>query len=278
VIYDVDDALHFVRRSQLAWTSRPRTLRERAVVRYRQLVRGSRYHGSRFNALRQIVGLADATIFGNSFLVDQLGHWAQRIVTLPTCVPVEARPPKVHSQDLPIRIGWIGTGDNLPELDLIEQPLARLAQRFGDGVVLTVVSSRPYDTSAIQTEFDSWSLQTERASVLNFDIGIMPLADTPYTRGKCAFKAVQCMAQALPVVVSPVGLNADLVRDGINGFLANSSDMWLARLSELIQDLGLRTRLGQAAFEDVRAGYSTNFALPVLRDAIGLSVTGKTRR
>ena len=115
----------------------------------------------------------------------------------------------------PVRIGWIGTRNNLRELDALEPAFRALSARFGGDVLLSVVSSRPYETSAIAVESIPWSLATERESVRRFDVGIMPLADDLFARGKCSFKAIQCMAEGIPVVVSPVGMNVEVVQDGV---------------------------------------------------------------
>jgi glycosyltransferase involved in cell wall biosynthesis len=269
VVYDIDDALHVVRPSQMAGTRYPRSPKERLMVRYREVVRGSRYYGSRKRPIDQIASFADVLLVGNEFLYGQLPPRAGRTLILPTCVEIDARRLKVHAEHRPIRIGWIGLQDNLRELAILEPALRALRGRLGESVQLTVVSSRPYETTAIATEFVPWTLRTEAESVLRFDVGIMPLEDNVFARGKCAFKAIQCMSFGLPVVASPVGMNREVVNGGVNGFLADSTEEWVDRLARLAADSSLRSRLGEAAFETVRESYSLERGADVIREAIG---------
>jgi glycosyltransferase involved in cell wall biosynthesis len=272
VVYDVDDALHFLRPTQIRSTVSPRTLRERLVVRYRQVARGNKYYGSRKRAIDQITSTADVVIVGNAYLRDQLARRSRSVVVLPTCVPADPARIKAHEDNTPIRIGWIGMRDNLRELEALDAAFRALRHRFGSKVLLSVVSSRPYQTPAIDTEFTPWSLETEAESLLRCDIGIMPLADNLYASGKCAFKAIQCMSFGLPVVVSPVGMNTAAVDEGVNGFFASTPHEWTERLSELIASPALRSRMGQRAFEKVKRAYSTQVGYEAVHRAL-LSVT-----
>jgi glycosyltransferase involved in cell wall biosynthesis len=267
VIYDVDDAIHLIRPVQLEATRSPRSIRERLTVRHRELIRGSRYFGSRKRPFDQIAGFADVVIVGNKYLRSFTTGSRSEPIVLPTCVAA-ADEPKKHGGASPIRIGWIGTRNNLADLDALEPAFRALSERFGGEVLLSVVSSRPYVTSAIAVESVRWSLETERESVRRFDVGIMPLADDLFARGKCSFKAIQCMAEGIPVVVSSVGMNVEVVRDGVNGYLAGDSQGWIEYLTALIQDPDLRQRLGLEALATVRRSYSYGMGLRTLRRLI----------
>jgi glycosyltransferase involved in cell wall biosynthesis len=187
---------------------------------------------------------------------------------LPTCVSADPERIKAHDDRTPIRIGWIGMRDNLRELEALDPAFRALRDRFESDVLLSVVSSRPYQTSAIDTEFAPWSLETEAESLLRCDIGIMPLADNLYASGKCAFKAIQCMSFGLPVVVSPVGMNTAAVDEGVNGYFASTPDEWTERLSELIVSPALRAQMGKHAFEKVQREYSTEVGYEAVRRAL----------
>ena len=269
VIYDVDDAIHLIRPVQLEATRSPRSLRDRLTVRHRELFRGSRYHGSRKRAFDQIAGFADVVIVGNQYLRSFVTRSRSEPIVLPTCAAA-ADEPKKHGRASPVRIGWIGTRNNLRELDALEPAFRALSQRFGGEVLLSVVSSRPYETSAIAVEAIPWSLATERESVRRFDVGIMPLADDLFARGKCSFKAIQCMGEGIPMVVSPVGMN----RRGHPAMESTASstsgtDEWIDHLSALIESADLRSRLGAEALDTVRGRTRTIGALETLRAAIG---------
>jgi glycosyltransferase involved in cell wall biosynthesis len=101
-----------------------------------------------------------------------------------------------------------------------------------------------------------WSLEAEGDEVLTFDIGLMPLQDDPFSRGKCAFKAVFCMSRGVPVVASPVGANSELIAHGENGYLASNTAEWVDYLSGLVEDATLRAQLGHRARETIEAGFS----------------------
>jgi len=103
-----------------------------------------------------------------------------------------------------------------------------------------------------------WTGESEVREIQNFDIGIMPLPDEPFARGKCGYKLIQCMACGLPVVASPIGANAEIVRDGIEGFWASSQADWVSVLTRLIDDSSLRTNMGKAGRERVESAYSLN--------------------
>jgi hypothetical protein len=107
-----------------------------------------------------------------------------------------------------------------------------------------------------------WNLQDELSFFAHFDIGVMPLEDSPFARGKCAFKLIQYMAAGLPVVASPVGPNCELVAPGRNGYLASSQDDWQSMLRLLIDDPLLRRRMGESGRDLVRRSYSVSAVWP----------------
>lgn len=271
VVYDVDDALHLVRPAQLVPTRSPKTPKDRLVVKYREIARGSRYYGSRKRAIDQIASFADVVIVGNEFLREQLALRSGNPVVLPTCVMVDSDRVRRHQDRSPIRIGWIGLQDNLRELEPLEPALRALGDQLRGNVLLSIVSSRHYNTTAIPTEFIPWGLNTESASTLRFDIGIMPLANTPFAKGKCAFKAIHCMSFGLPVVVSPVGMNTQVVDHEVSGFFASTTREWTESLRALTGDAGLRARMGRQALVKVQEAYSADVGYRTLRGVLGSS-------
>jgi glycosyltransferase involved in cell wall biosynthesis len=114
----------------------------------------------------------------------------------------------------------------------------------------------------------SWSLATETKDILSFDVGIMPLRDDAWSRGKCAFKALQMMALGIPVVASPVGANREVIQDGVNGFLADGAEEWAARLSSLAESPKLREEIGQRGRGTAISRYSLKGAGEELASAI----------
>src|SRR5206468_3457063 len=122
----------------------------------------------------------------------------------------------------------------------------------------------PAELGDVPSESYAWSEDNEIARIAAFDIGIMPLHDTPWERGKCAYKLLQVMAAGTPVIASPVGVNAQVVRHGINGFLANTTEEWIDALRRLAADPALRRRMGAEARRTVEDRYSTELITPRL--------------
>lgn len=122
-------------------------------------------------------------------------------------------------------------------------------------VKVRLIGSGSIQMPGVNVEAVQWSNESEVAKICKFDVGIMPLPDEPWTRGKCGFKLIQYMACGLPVVASPVGVNADIVSDGVNGYLADTTDQWVNRLSRLASDHSLREGMGQEGRKLVEEQY-----------------------
>jgi len=116
----------------------------------------------------------------------------------------------------------------------------------------------------IEVENMEWEEATEAENILTFDIGIMPLTDDQFSRGKCGLKIIQYMACGIPCVASPVGANGDIIQDRVNGLLAGSSDKWLDKISSLIENSRLRERIGKEGRQTVSKSYSLQEVAPKL--------------
>jgi glycosyltransferase involved in cell wall biosynthesis len=269
VIFDFDDALHYVRHSQHVGASTWDSLRSTMTSVYRSVRRGGRYFTAVKPLVEELVSLSRLTIVGNEWLRAEFAGSASEIIVIPTSVPIQPDAPKLHAEKRPIRIGWVGLKDNLFELDYIGGALTSLHTYYGSDVVLSVSSSMRYTPrSTIPCENIPWSTCDEQRIVRSFDVGLMPLHDIPFARGKCAFKALLCMSHGIPVVASPVGANATIVRHGLNGYLASTDAEWKSSLSALVEDAPLRTRLGANAFEMVRQNYTPHVVSERVREAI----------
>jgi glycosyltransferase involved in cell wall biosynthesis len=202
-----------------------------------------------------MLGLATTTIAGNDWLFDQLGLDEQRAVILPTSVWVDEAPVKEHTDHRPLTLGWIGVKSNLYHLQLLHDAFTILRDRYPEQLEVEIVSNEAI-TTPLPTRFRQWSLETEGESVLSFDVGLMPLQDDPFSRGKCAFKAVFCMSRGVPVVASPVGASTTLVESGVTGWLARSTGEWVNGIAMLLEDERLRRCMGRRARATVEHGYS----------------------
>jgi hypothetical protein len=225
--------------------------------------------------------LADVVVAGNTYLAAYARRWNPRVVVLPTPVDVDyytmgcaasrgAKSPaavraKGHGA---VCLGWVGDRSNLCYLRRLEPVLARLTCQYAE-LSLRVICSEPYASDAIPVENVRWSLADEVANLQGIDIGLMPLDDDPWTRGKCGYKALQYMAAGVPAVCSPVGMNAEIVTDGENGLLAEGPDAWERQLSRLIASPSLRQGLGAAGRRSVERTYSLSSLAPRLADLLG---------
>lgn len=206
--------------------------------------------------LESLVANAALTVTGNDMLADwarQAG--AHQVLKMPTPIDVRRYPltPATRT-DGSFRIGWIGTPSSAPHLSMIAQPLAQLAAT--GPAVLVSVGAAPLGLPGIQEEFHPWSETAEGAVLASLDVGVMPLIDTPFARGKSGYKLLQYMAAGKPVVASPVGENCAIIRED-NGFLAATPLQWYAALDNLRRSPDLRQRLGANGRRLIEYNYDT---------------------
>jgi glycosyltransferase involved in cell wall biosynthesis len=240
VILDVDDALHIWDKK----TSRliPRLLRDR--TKFGRMA--ARY---------------TAVVCGNRYLEKYYRHRGANVFVIPTVVDTSRYSTIDPASSEMVRIGWIGTPLNRHHLEALRDAFTRLARERRFELVV-VGLNEPLDWDFPCIRHLDWSLREELSYFSQFDIGIMPLEDSPFARGKCAFKLIQYMAAGLPVVASPVGANCEVVTHGRNGFLAASDEDWQSMLKLLIDDPNLRRRMGEDGRELVRRSYSADGAWP----------------
>jgi glycosyltransferase involved in cell wall biosynthesis len=204
---------------------------------------------------KTICRLASHVIAGNHYLAAYAADFNTRVTVVPTTIETEKYAPRRAAADTgPPVIGWSGSYSTVQHLDTVRRMLQRLArtERFR----LRVVGAKSYRLEGVEVEAVPWNAATELADLSAMDIGIMPLPENEWTRGKCGLKALQYMALGRPAVCSPVGVNPDIIRDGENGLLAASEDEWIDKLTRLLRSPALRERLGAAGRETVEAEYS----------------------
>ena len=158
----------------------------------------------------------------------------------------------------------------MPYLRLLIEPLKLLARERP--VRLIVVGGPAPDIAGVEVIERSWSLEHEVSVIRGFDVGVMPLPNNPWTRGKCAYKLIQCMACAVPVIASKVGANLEVVPTEC-GLLVDSSHEWLEAFRRLASDKLLRERMGIAARQWVEQHYSLRSTLPLFADSIKNSLS-----
>jgi hypothetical protein len=252
LVFDIDDAIYAV--PPKVGGSRGM---EYAKAALRVGLRGSPQASSRRRPLARTLASVDACVVGNSVLAGFARRYIQTVVDIPTTVsPAEAPCDTVQS---PPVLVWIGLPDNLQYLRLIAAPLTRLAQEAS--FVLRIVSSRDWDEAPLPVEFVSYTEGAARRALLESSVGLAPLTDDPWTRGKCAMRAIQYGGSGLPCVASPVGITEQVVIHGETGLLARTEEDWLEALRLLLADRNRAAAMGLAAWERVRSQYSNEVAV-----------------
>ncbi|MBN9787544.1 group 1 glycosyl transferase [Pseudonocardia sp. TMWB2A] len=226
-------------------------------------------------AARKIAQMSDRVIAGNSYLADIYSQWSQDVVILPTGVDSDkykpARSPMDNDEpasghDGIITIGWIGTAANFQYLEGLEPVFRTILNRY-PAVRLKIISNRsPLFASLPQAQwaFAPWSETGEVADIQSLSIGIMPLLDSEWARGKCSFKMLQYMACGLPVVASPVGMNTEVLAQAEIGFGPTSHDEWVDALDTLVTSESMRAAMGRNGRDLLESRYSLNKLAPVL--------------
>jgi glycosyltransferase involved in cell wall biosynthesis len=213
-------------------------------------------------------------IAGNPYLEEfARSSGAKHVATLPTAIDLGrymqvGQFSAVHN---PVRVGWIGQRSTAKFL----KPLANLFLKLSrDGSVIFRAIGIDPRVHEVPMEGVDWSEETEVGAINDLDIGIMPLTDGPFERGKCGYKLIQYMGCGLPVVASPVGINKEIVEHGVTGFLAETEAEWFNALRTLIKDAAMRERMGRAGRLKVERQFSTNVTAPRLAELLKEAATG----
>jgi glycosyltransferase involved in cell wall biosynthesis len=249
LVYDFDDAIYLPNYSPanrpVAWLKRP-------------------------DKVRRIIEQSVHVIAGNDHLARYAGRSARRITIIPTPIDLTRfHPPATVPRREGVTIGWIGSHTTVDSLRLIEPALRQLADRYPQ--VRFLVVGGPYQGQLPRLENRPWTLQRELQDLHDLDVGLMPLVDDEWSRGKCGFKLLLYMAGGVPPVCSPVGVNPQIVEDGVNGFLAQDMTAWYQRLAYLVEHPDARQTIGAAGWRTLEARYSLAVQAPrfaaVLREA-----------
>lgn len=227
-VFDVDDAI---------WQAKP--------------------DGSR--SVARIAQRASVVFAGNQHIANHFSSHCERIEIVPTAIDTQKFCKRIEATPKNDRfvIGWTGSAGNYPYLYAIEQALSIFLLKY-DAVLLIMAEREPKFTLIPQNKvrYVKWSETAESAVLREMDVGLMPLPDTDWARGKCAFKMLQYMATNLPVVVSPVGVNADILAKSNLGFGAKSDEEWISALEFLYLNRDKAHEMGHNGREVVEADYS----------------------
>jgi glycosyltransferase involved in cell wall biosynthesis len=206
---------------------------------------------------------ANLILAGNEYLATRARRaGAKEVVIFPSVVDIE-RYQIANNQHLgEFIIGWVGAPVTSPYIHIIQSALAEICKE-GDARLI-LLGSGPIELKDVPVEIHPWTETSEVEEIQNFDVGIMPLPDQPFERGKCGYKLIQYMGCGVPVVASPIGVNQHIVEQGVNGFHAKTIPDWIAALSTLRADPDLRSRMGKAGRAKVEGEFSLQKYAPRL--------------
>ncbi|WP_294263007.1 glycosyltransferase family 4 protein [uncultured Sphingomonas sp.] len=238
-------------------------------------------HGSPL--VRQVLGRklvplmrrASACLCGNAYLQAYAEQYCPNSIIVPTVVDTADYRPADGVRSAPPVVGWIGSPSTWRYVEpLLPTLLPLFAQH---GVRMRVVGAGPRARGIDGIDAIEWTEANEVADIQAMDIGIMPLPDEPWARGKCGYKLIQYMACGLPVVASPVGVNREIVTPGRNGFLATDAGEWVAALERLIGDAALRRAYGRDGIDTIEARYSLRSQQDRVADALEAAAAERRR-
>lgn len=204
------------------------------------------------------VEAADRVVAGNAFLRDEAAQWtdARRVHVIPTCIDTARYPSAEHPRaGAGVQLVWVGSSSTLRGLEAV-QPLLEEVGRRCRGLSLKLVCDRFLRLQHLAVIDCPWSEAEEAADIAAADIGISWVPDDLWSRGKCGLKVLQYMAAGLPVVANPVGVQAEMVRHGETGFLAETPEQWAEAVGRLAANPALRRQMGQAGRQRVETSFS----------------------
>jgi glycosyltransferase involved in cell wall biosynthesis len=208
----------------------------------------------------EICKLSTHVMAGNQYLADYAAQFNKNVTIVPTTIDTEKYRVVEKKDSETVTIGWSGSFSTVQHLDTIRDVLQKLARQ--EKFRLRVIGTSNYELSGVDIEPLEWKSETEIEDLQKIDIGLMPLPDEQWSKGKCGLKALQYMALGIPTVCSPVGVNSTIIQDGENGFLADGADEWIEKITRLIHSAELRKKLGMAGRKTVEESYSAKSQAP----------------
>lgn len=243
LIYDFDDAIFLKTKSQ-----------------YNNLVQFLKSP----QKVSKIIQMSTHVIVGNKYLQEYALEFNRNVTIIPTPVDTEEFKSGVkNAKKGNVVLGWIGSHSTTPYLLPLKNVFQRLKKEHSN-LTVKLIGAESIADELPATQCLKWALEDELRDLRSFDIGIMPVPDNAWARGKCALKILQYMAIGIPVVCSPVGVNKEIVKNGVNGFWAASEEEWYERLQMLIENPELRRTIGLRARATVETSYSVKACLPIL--------------
>jgi len=217
----------------------------------------------------ELCKISSRVVVGNEYLAEYARRFNSHVSIVPTTIDTSAyQARETYADSNPVVIGWSGSVTTVAHLRKIDRVLQRVAAE--EHIRLHVMGTPTYTLEGVSTHAIQWSPEVELPELNRFDVGVMPLPDEEWARGKCALKALQYMALGIPTITAPVGVNAEIIQDGTNGLLATTEDEWVERITSLVRDVRMRERIGRAGRDTVVREYSTSVQAPRVHEVLEL--------
>lgn len=214
----------------------------------------------------KIIAMSDAVVAGNEYLADYARQFNQNVRIIPTTIDTEKYRRVPQPQSEVITIGWSGSITTIQHFEFALPFLADLKKKYGKKLAIKVIGDPNYRNLPLGIEGIAWTEASEIEELSTFDIGIMPLPDDEWAKGKCGLKGLQYMALSIPTIMSPVGVNASIIDHDRNGMLADTTEDWIASIESLIADREKRLEMGAAGRQTVVDHYSVQAMTPAYLD------------
>jgi glycosyltransferase involved in cell wall biosynthesis len=218
----------------------------------------------------RILSISEQVTVGNEFLAAYARRFNPRVTVIPTAVDTDKFVPRAGAQTSDGRkpvVGWIGSPTTFRYLESIKELLAQVAAHHPFTLKVSG-AGRPVDFPGVDVQVVPWSMADEVSLFNTCDAGVYPLTDDEWSKGKCGFKAIQCMACGVPVVAAAVGVNREIIVDGQNSFLADRPSEWIEKLGRLLADAAVRARMAEAGRRTIEERYSLRVTAPRLAEVL----------
>ena len=240
IVYDFDDAVMF----KNSLSKNPYSLR-------------------RTMSFKRMLHYTDLVIAGNEFLKQEAEKYHRHVKVLPTPVDAERYREKTYYKSEIVNMGWIGDHGSIHYMESYKDVWEAMGRKYKN-VVLTIICDTFIQTKDISLRKVQWNYEREIDDLMSLDIGVMPLLDDLWSKGKCGFKIIQYLGVGVPAVCTPVGINRDVVEDGVNGLWASTKDEWIEKLSTLVEDVSLREKMGIEGRRKIMDMYTVQACAPKL--------------
>lgn len=205
----------------------------------------------------EIIAVADLIFAGNKYLADYAKQFNKNVCIIPTTVDTDRfKRNAVYKNNEKICIGWSGSITTIKHFEQAIPALKAIKNKYGDKVCFKVMGDPTYKNKELGIVGLPWTSESEVSVLESFDIGIMPLPDDEWVKGKCGLKGLTYMALEVPTIMSAVGVNTEIIKNGENGFVVSTEEEWVKKLSDLIESFELRKRIGENGRKTVIESYS----------------------